>query len=99
MSGWLWLLGGLLVGALNVASIAGTVGKLCPEEGRSSSVASPMAALSLIAVGFVLRLSLSALTLLVALRQSATTGLLAFAGLWLGRWTVLLLRSHTVTDT
>jgi hypothetical protein len=42
-----------------------------------------------------LRLALAALVLVVALRQSAAAGLLAFAGLWLGRWTVLFLRGYT----
>ena len=89
MTTWLWLPAGLLVGLLNVVSIARTVGWLRPEEGGSPKVAPPVAALSLIASGFVLRLILSALVLVVALRQSALAGLLAFAGLWLGRWTVL----------
>lgn len=82
MSTWLWLLAGLLVGVLNVASIARTVGRLQPgEDGR---------ALSSVASGFVLRMLIIILVLTVALRQSAAAGLLAFAGLWLGRWTVLL---------
>ena len=85
MSAWLWLPAGLLVGALNAASIAKTVGRLRPEEGRSSAKG-----LSLIASGFVLRLILSILVLVVALQQSATACLLAFAGMWLGRWTALL---------
>jgi len=80
---WLWLLAGLVVAVLNVISIAGTVSRLHPGgEGR---------ALSLFVSGFVLRIALSALVLMAALQHSAAAGLLAFAGLWLGRWTVLFL--------
>ncbi|MFN2286284.1 MAG: hypothetical protein ACK2UQ_17845 [Anaerolineae bacterium] len=82
MSVWLWLLAGLLVGVLNVATIAGTVGRL----GQGGE----LRALSTVMSGFVLRLALSIFVLVVALRQSAAAGLLAFAGIWLGRWTVLL---------
>jgi len=89
VNGWLWLLAGLLVGALNVASIARTVGRLQPKKGRLPAAAPQLAALSLMTSGFVLRLLVSVLVLIVALRQSAASGLLAFAGLWLGRWTVL----------
>jgi F0F1-type ATP synthase assembly protein I len=89
VSDWLWLFAGLLVGALNVAAIAGTVSRLQ----RNGNVR----ALSSVASGFALRLLLSMLVLVVALRQSAAAGLLAFAGIWLGRWTVLLW-THTPAD-
>lgn len=89
MNGWLWLLAGLLVGTLNAASIAGTVGRLRPEGN--------VRALSAIVSGFMLRLILSILVLVVALRQSAAAGLLAFAGIWFGRWTVLLWANAKVT--
>lgn len=89
MTLWLWLLVGLLAGALNAASIAVTVGRLRPGEGQSSSVASSVAALSLFTAGFFVRLLLAALVLSAALRQSAAAGLLAFAGMGLGRWTML----------
>lgn len=82
MSIWLWLFAGLLVGVLNVVSIARTVGRLQPEG--------DVRALSSMVSGFVLRMVLIILVLVAALRQSAAAGLLAFAGLWLGRWTVLL---------
>ena len=81
MNSWLWLLVGLSLGALNAASIARTVGKLRPEAN--------VRALSAVASGFMLRLILSVLVLAVALRQSAAAGLLAIAGIWFGRWTVL----------
>lgn len=81
MTPWLWLLVGLLVGALNVASIARTVGSLRPG-GDARAWASVIS-------GFALRLALAVCVLVIALRQSAAAGLLAFAGLWLGRWTVL----------
>lgn len=82
MSTWLWLLAGLLVGVLNVASIARTVGRLQPGG--------DVRALSSMVSGFILRMVLIILVLVFALRQSAVAGLLAFAGLWLGRWPVLL---------
>ena len=94
MSVWLWLLAGLLVGVLNVATIAGTVGRLQHNDG---GVHPPLAALFTIMGGFALRLALSIFVLVVALRQSAAAGLLAFAGIWLGRWTVLLW-THALTD-
>jgi len=82
---WFWLPVGLLMGAFNVASIALTVGRLRPEEKRSA-----VAAVALIAGCFVLRWIVTIFVLAVAFRQSAMAGLLAFSGLWLGRWTVLL---------
>lgn len=83
MNPWLWLLAGLVVAVLNVVSIAGTVSRLRPDgEGRT---------LSLFVSGFVLRIALSLLVLMAALQHSVAAGLLAFAGLWLGRWTVLFL--------
>lgn len=82
MNPWLWLPVGFMVAALNVALLAGMVDRLRPgAEWR---------ALSSFISGFALRLVLSLLVLMVALRQSAAAGLLAFAGLWVGRWTVLL---------
>jgi len=82
MNSWLWLPAGFMVAVLNVALVAGMVGKLHPGgEGR---------ALSSFISGFALRLVLALLVLMMALQQSAAAGLLAFAGLWLGRWTVLL---------
>lgn len=81
MNGWLWLFAGVLVGLLNVASIAGMVARLQPGG--------DVRAVSALIGGFVLRLILSALVLVVALRHSAAAGLFAFAGLWLARWAAL----------
>ncbi len=90
MNPWFWLPAGLIVAVLNVVSIAGTVGRLGPGgEGR---------ALSSFVGGFTLRLALSVLVLVIALQQSAAAGLLAFAGLWLGRWTVLLFATKGPAD-
>lgn len=86
MSVWLWLLAGFLVGVLNVATIAGTVG--CLQH--NGHVRSPFAALFTLLGGFALRLFLVMFVLVVALRHSAATGLFTFAGIWLGRWLVLL---------
>jgi len=86
VSDWLWLLAGLLVGGLNVALVAGTVSRLQ----RNGNVRPLLAALFTTLRGFVLRLLLSMLVLVVALWHSAAAGLFAFAGIWLGRWTVLL---------
>ena len=82
---WLWLFAGLLVGALNVAAIAGSVGRLL----RNGKVRPPVVTLSTMLSGFALRLLLSMLVLAIALRYSAAAGLFAFAGIWLGRWPVL----------
>ncbi len=81
MNGWLWLFIGALVGLLNVACIAGMVARLRPGW--------DVRAASTLVSGFALRLILSALVLVVALRQSAAAGLFAFAGLWLARWAAL----------
>ena len=82
MNPWLWLPAGFVVAVVNVALIAGMVGKLRPGgEWR---------VLSSFISGFALRLVLATLVLMAALRHSAAAGLLAFAGLWLGRWTALL---------
>lgn len=93
MSVWLWLLTGFLVGGLNVAAIARTVGRL----EHNGHVRPPLATLFATIRGFALRLALSAFVLVVALRHSAAAGLFAFAGIWLGRWTVLLW-THALTD-
>jgi hypothetical protein len=81
VSDWLWLLAGFLVGMLNVAAIARTVGQLRPDGN--------VRALFTVVGGFALRLLLSMFVLVVALRQSVVAGLLAFTGIWLGRWTAL----------
>lgn len=86
MSDWLWLLAGFLLGLLNVALVAGTVSQLQ----HNGNVCPPKAALSTTLRGFVLRLILSMLVLVVALQDSVAAGLFTFAGIWLGRWTVLL---------
>ncbi len=83
MNPWLWLPAGFVVAVLNVALVAGTVSRLRPGG--------EVRALSSFVSGFALRSALSALVLVAALQQSAAAGLLAFAGLWLGRWTVLFL--------
>ena len=82
MNNVIWLLAGLLVGLLNVVSIVRTVGQLQPGG--------DIRALSAVLGGFIWRTGLSVLLLVFALQRSATAGLLAFAGLWLARWTALL---------
>ncbi len=81
MNNWLWLLVGALAGSLNVAAIAGMVARLRPGSGARAVAA--------LAGGFVVRLALSALVLIVALQQGAAAGLFTFAGMWLARWVVL----------
>ena len=93
MSDWPWLLAGLLVGAVNVALVAGTVSRL----EHNGNVRPPKAALSTTLRGFALRLILSMLVLVVALQHSVAAGLFTFAGIWLGRWTVLLW-THVLMD-
>ena len=44
----------------------------------------------LVALGFVLRMGLTAALLVLASQHNLASGLLSFAGLWLARWTVIL---------
>jgi hypothetical protein len=74
----LWFATGLAIGTLNGLTLRWTVGRLRPDT--------PPAGIPLIALGFLLRLALSAGLLIIALQRGIAPGLLAFVGLWLSRW-------------
>jgi hypothetical protein len=78
----LWLFAGLIIGMLNSLMLRWTVDRL-----RSGPLA---LGVPLVAAGFVLRLGGAAALLVLASRQGLAPGLLAFAGLWLARWIVIL---------
>jgi hypothetical protein len=78
MTALFWFPIGLIVGTLSGLTLRRTVGRLRPDTS--------LAAFPLVALGFLLRLALSAGLLTVALRRGVAPGLLAFVGLWLARW-------------
>jgi hypothetical protein len=78
----LWLLAGGIVGAANTLTRWWTVSHL-----RSGMRASP---LSLVWGGFILRLALVTGLLSLGLSRGILPGFLAFAGLWLARWTTTI---------
>jgi len=74
----LWLFAGGAVGALNGLTLWWTVGRLRPDvSGR---------AVAWILGGALLRWGLIAGLLVAALQRGVLPGILAFAGLWLARW-------------
>jgi hypothetical protein len=77
----LWLLAGSAVGVLNGLTLLWTVARLRPEAA--------LGALTGVAMGALVRLALVAALLVAALQRGIVPGLLAFAGLWLSRWSVL----------
>lgn len=77
----LWLPIGITAGILNGLTLRWTVDRLRPD---AVLIGAP-----LIAMGFVLRLGLSAGLLATALQRGIVPGLLACAGLWLARWLVV----------
>jgi hypothetical protein len=74
----LWFVAGLTIGTLNGLTLRWTVGRLQPDTAPAS--------IPLVALGFLLRLALSAGLLIIALQRGIAPGLLAFVGLWLSRW-------------
>ena len=75
----LWFILGAAAAVLCGLSIGWTVGGLNLHGARPRAIA-------VVAGGAVLRIAAAALVLAVALRQGIAEGLLAFGGLWLGRW-------------
>jgi hypothetical protein len=75
----LWFLGGCGLASLFGLSIGWTVGRLRTTDARTKTVA-------FIAGGAIVRLALAAFLLGSAVRQGVAEGLLAFGGLWFGRW-------------
>jgi hypothetical protein len=78
----IWLSGGIIIGILNGLTLRWTVSRLRPN---SSLIGVP-----LVAAGSVLRLGLATVLLALAAQHGMASGLLAFAGLWLARWVVIL---------
>jgi hypothetical protein len=74
----MWLLGGCAAGSLAVTAIAWTVGRLRPGQ--------PGQAVALALGGGLLRWVMVSGLLLAAWRHGTTSGILALAGFWLGRW-------------
>lgn len=77
-----WLLAGGAIGALNGASRRWTVARLRPEAPRD--------ALGLVWGGLALRWGLVAALLIIALQRGVVAGLLAFVGLSLARWVMVI---------
>lgn len=73
-----WLFAGLILGTLSGLALRWTIGRLRPDTSLASA--------PLVALGFLLRLALSAGLLTIALQRGVAPGLLAFVGLWLARW-------------
>ncbi len=73
-----WLLTGGAIGILNFLTLCWTVAHFRPDA--------PRHAVAWAVGGALVRWSLAAGLLIIALRHGVLPGLLAFAGLWLGRW-------------
>jgi hypothetical protein len=78
----IWLSSGIIVGFFSGLTLRWTVRHLRPE---ASLIGVP-----LVAAGALLRLGLATLLLVFAAQHGMTSGLLAFAGLWLSRWIFVL---------
>ena len=82
----LWLCAGGITGVLSGLSLRWTVGFLRPgATGR---------AVILTMAGVILRWVLTASLLVAALQRGAAAALLAFFGLWLARWGMVLLGAN-----
>lgn len=77
----MWLLLGGAVGVLNGLSLWWMANRLRSEAALVS--------VPLMMMGFLLRLVLAAVLLILASRRGIAPGLLAFVGLWLARWGVI----------
>ena len=76
-----WFIAGALVGLLNALAMSVAVRRLAPSA--------PARSLFELMGGTAVRWVCIAVLLAVALRQGSASGLLAFAGLWLARWTAI----------
>ena len=76
-----WFLAGGAVEVLNSAIRHGSVGRLgLQKRGRT---------IFRLVIGFMLRLVLTALVLVLAFRHDPASGLAALIGYWIGRWVVI----------
>ncbi len=80
---FLWLLAGIGMSLLSLASQWWMVSRLSPQEGKWMPVLFPAT--------FVLRLAVSAVVLYVALRQGLAYALMVFVGMISGRWGSLII--------
>jgi hypothetical protein len=78
----MWFIIGIATGILNGLTLRWTVGRLRPETSLTG--------VPLVALGFLLRMGLATTVLVLASQRGLTTCLLSFAGLWLARWTAIL---------
>jgi len=81
MNVW-WLCAGAMAGAVNALTLRWTVARLQPGLAPR--------ALGQMWGGALLRWVISAVVLLAALQQGVMAGLLAFGGLWLSRWLLVV---------
>ena len=79
---WIWFLVGIALGALLVLSLKRFVERLAPQD---DEITAPT-----VVVGFFGRHLLLGLALYVAIRQDALAGVLLVAGIWVGRWGMIL---------
>jgi len=78
-----WFFTGALVGLANVYTIARTVSRIRPEARLSAVIATVGAGL--------LRFVFAAVVLSLALQQNVSSGILAFGGMLMARWSVVYL--------
>jgi hypothetical protein len=78
----IWFMIGIAIGVLNGLTLRWTVGRLRSETSLTG--------VPLVAFGFLLRMGLNTALLILASQRGMTTCLLSFTGLWLARWTIIL---------
>lgn len=79
---WVWPFVGGLVGIVNGATRLTTISYLSSETVTRSLV--------LVLGGMMVRLGFVAALLIAGLKQGIDAGLLAFAGLWVARWVIVI---------
>jgi F0F1-type ATP synthase assembly protein I len=76
-----WFLAGSMAEVLNNALRHWSIGRLGLEQPRSAGFG--------LLVGFVLRVVLTALVLMLAFRHDTASGFAALIGYWICRWTII----------